>query len=95
MLVQLPNGKTVHMSIEQYLALDDSDIQYMVSVNCGSTASSPWCGSAVKGVGKVRTSDEDEDPEDTEGIDPEELDLDEETIPENFIEDPEAPESEN
>lgn len=93
MLVQLPNGKTVHMSIEQYLALEDSDIQYMISLNCGSTASSPWCGSAVKGVGKVRTKDEDDDPEATEGLDPEELDLDDETTQEFMMEDPEAPES--
>jgi len=50
MLIQLPNGKTVNMSIEQYLALDDADIKYMISTNCGSVASSPWCGSVLKQV---------------------------------------------
>ena len=77
MLVQLPNGKTVNMSIEQYLNLDEEDIQYMVSINCGSTASSPWCGSAVKKPGRIRISDEDDDPEVNKGIPEEELDLDE------------------
>lgn len=94
MLVQLPNGKTVSMSIEQYLALDDEDIQYMISKNCGSTASSPWCGSAVKKPGpKIRR--EDEDPDDDEGLDEEELELDD--VPENEfpVEDIDTPEPEN
>lgn len=78
MLVNLPNGKTVNMSIEQYLALTDEDIEYMIAVNCGSTASSPWCGSAVKKPGRIRVSDEDEDEDVNKGIDEDELDLDEE-----------------
>ena len=76
MLVQLPNGRTVNMSIEQYLALDDADIQYMISTGCGGIASSPWCGSAVKRPGRVRVKDEDDDPEETRGLSEDELDLD-------------------
>jgi len=94
LLVQLPNGKTVNMSIEQYLALEDEDIQYMISVNCGSTASSPWCGSAVKKPGRVRVSDEDPDPEVTEGLSEDELELDEDIQHETDIQDPDAPEQE-
>jgi len=92
-LVQLPNGKTVNMSIEQYLALDEQDIQYMISINCGSTASSPWCGSAVKKPGRIRITDEDPDPQELEGLTEDELDLDEEAwdIAENMA-DPDAPE---
>ena len=92
MLVQLPNGKTVNMSIEQYLALEDDDIQYMVSINCGSTASSPWCGSAVKKPGRVRVSDEDPDEDVNKGISEEELELDEDIQRESEIQDPDAPE---
>ncbi len=95
MLVQLPNGKTVNMSIEAYLALDEADIQYMVSINCGSTASSPWCGSAVKKPGKFRMSDEDEDPTELEGLDEDDRDLDDIPEQEFPLEDPEAPEPEN
>lgn len=94
MLVQLPNGKTVNMSIEQYLALEDDDIQYMVSINCGSTASSPWCGSAVKKPGRVRVSDEDPDEDINKGIPEDEQDLDDETQAENDIIDPDTQESE-
>ena len=93
MLVQLPNGKTVNMSIEQYLALEDEDIQYMISINCGSTASSPWCGSAVKKPGRVRATDEEEAPELTEGLPEDDLDLDDDVQPESEIRDPESPET--
>lgn len=95
MLVQLPNGKTVNMSIEAYLALDEADIQYMVSINCGSTASSPWCGSAVKKPGRLRISDEDEDPAELEGLDEDDLDLDEEAWDPQDIADPDSPEPED
>jgi len=94
LLVNLPNGKTVNMSIEQYLALEDEDIQYMISTNCGSTASSPWCGSAVKKPGRVRVSDEDPDPEATKGLSEDELELDEDIQSETDIQDPDAPEQE-
>ena len=80
MLIQLPNGRTVNMSIEQYLALEETDIQYMVSINCGSTTSSPWCGSVIKKPEKIRISDEDPDPEVNEGLTEDELDLDDETL---------------
>lgn len=80
------------MSIEQYLALDEADIQYMVSINCGSTASSPWCGSAVKKPGRIRIDDEDPDEDINEGLDEDELDLDDEAYDPLDIADPDAPE---
>ena len=86
MLVQLQNGKTVYMSLEQYLAMEESDFQYLVSVNYGSVASSPWCGSALKKPGRIRTKDEDDDPDDLEGIPEEELDLDDD-LPDPLIND--------
>lgn len=93
MLVNLPNGKTVNLTIEQYLSLSDEDIQYMISVNCGSTASSPWCGSAIKKPGKIRLSDEIDDEDVNEGMDEDDLDLDDELQePVDYI-DPEAPET--
>jgi hypothetical protein len=93
-LVQLPNGKTVNMSIEQYLALNEEDIQYMISINCGSTASSPWCGSVVKKPGRMRIDDEDPDEDVNTGLSEDELDLDEEAWDPQDTADPEAPEIE-
>ena len=47
MLYQLPNGKTIHLTLEQYLAITDEDIQYLVSIEYGNIIHSPWAESAV------------------------------------------------
>jgi hypothetical protein len=48
MIYQLPNGKIIHLSIEEYLDLSDQDIQYLMSVNAGDYAGSPFHASAIK-----------------------------------------------
>jgi hypothetical protein len=47
MLYQLPNGKVIHLSIEEYLDLTDEDIQYMMSLDFGEHIHNPFTGSAV------------------------------------------------
>ena len=47
MLYQLPNGKVIFITIEQYLELTDEDIQYMMSVDYGEYALNPFTDSAV------------------------------------------------
>ena len=47
MLYQLPNGKVVHLTLDQYLNVTDEDIQYLVSLDYGSVIHSPWTESAV------------------------------------------------
>ena len=47
MLYQLPNGKVIYITIEQFLELTDEDIQYMMSINHGDYASNPFTDSAV------------------------------------------------
>lgn len=47
MLYQLPNGKVIFITIEQYLELTDEDIQFMMSVDYGEHASNPFTDSAV------------------------------------------------
>lgn len=47
MLYQLPNGKVVHLSIEEYLDLTDEDIQYLMSIDYGEHIINPFKGSAV------------------------------------------------
>ncbi len=32
---QLPNGKVIYISIEEYLALTDADIQYLIALDYG------------------------------------------------------------
>ncbi len=60
MIYQLPNGKIVNLSIEEYLDLTDEDIQYLMSENAGNYANSPWHGSAIK-----KHRDKDNTEEDT------------------------------
>jgi hypothetical protein len=47
MLYQLPNGKVIHLSIEEYLDLTDEDIQYMMSLDFGEHIYNPFTGSAI------------------------------------------------
>lgn len=47
MLYQLPNGKVIYLTIEQYLELTDEDIQYLMSLNAGEFALNPFTDSAV------------------------------------------------
>lgn len=48
MLYQLPNGKVVHLSIEEYLDLTDEDVQYLMSIDYGEHIRDPFTGSAVE-----------------------------------------------
>lgn len=48
MIYQLPNGKVIHITVEEYLDLTDQDIQYLISINAGNHVHSPWHGSVVK-----------------------------------------------
>ena len=47
MLYQLPNGKVVNLTIDQFLDMTDEDIQYMMSMNAGDHVNSPWYGSII------------------------------------------------
>ena len=44
---QLPNGKVIYISIEEYLALTDADIQYLIALDYGEVITNPFSGSAV------------------------------------------------
>jgi len=46
-LYQLPNGKTIYLTIEEFLSLTDNDIQYLVSIDCGEAILNPFKGSAT------------------------------------------------
>jgi hypothetical protein len=44
---QLPNGKVVILSVEEYLNMKDKDIQFLLSINAGEYVANPWAGSAI------------------------------------------------
>jgi hypothetical protein len=70
MIYQLPNGKVVHLSIEEYLDLTDEDIQYLMSIDYGEHIRDPFLGSAVESNTKEKYYDfeflpqDEEDPND-------------------------------
>jgi len=47
MLYQLPNGKVIHLSVEEYLNLTDEDIQYLMSIDYGEHIRDPFIDSAI------------------------------------------------
>ena len=48
MIYQLPNGKVINITIEEYLEITDLDIQYLMSLDFGEYMSDPFAASAVK-----------------------------------------------
>ena len=59
MLYQLPNGKVIQLSIDQYLALTDQDLQYLVAINYGETITSPWYNSVISDKHVLKIDKED------------------------------------
>ena len=47
MLYQLPNGKVIEMSTEQYLEMTDEDFEYLIAYNYGEMQENPWFGSVI------------------------------------------------
>ncbi len=57
MQYQLPNGKVIHLSIEEYLDLTDEDVQYFMSIDYGEHIRDPFTGSAVENNTKEKYYD--------------------------------------
>jgi len=67
-LYQLPNGKTIYLTVEEYLSLTDADVQYLISLNCGDTLLDPFFGSAVEKNTKEKYYDFDYLPSDDDEV---------------------------
>lgn len=48
MQYQLPNGKVINLSLDQFLDMTDEDIQYLISKEYGEYIRDPFNGSAVE-----------------------------------------------
>jgi hypothetical protein len=81
MLYQLPNGKVVHLSLEDYLNLTEKDIQYLLSINAGDYIASPWAESAI---GRNRRDPEEDEEEEDEDDGTEYYEFDEDFFPPEF-----------
>jgi len=65
MQYQLPNGKVINLTIEEYLNLTDDDIQFLIAYNYGDTITDPFTGSTLNKNKKIeRVYDFDNIPDD-------------------------------
>lgn len=47
MIYQLPNGKVIEISTEQYFEMSDEEFEYLVAYNYGEIVENPWFGSVI------------------------------------------------
>lgn len=53
MFYQLPNGKVIEISTEQYLEMSDEDFEYLLAYNHGDVVENPWHGSILNKHDKI------------------------------------------
>lgn len=64
MLYNLPNGKVIEISVEQYLDMDDEEFEYLLSINYGETIENPFFGSILESKTKPEVEDQNVPPVD-------------------------------
>lgn len=47
MLYQLPNGKVIEISTEQFVEMSDEELEYLIAYNFGEVQENPWFGSVL------------------------------------------------
>jgi len=47
MLYQLPNGRVIELSTEQYFQMTDDELEYLIAYNFGDNVEDPWFGSVI------------------------------------------------
>lgn len=52
LIYQLPNGKCIRLTVEEYLDLTEEDIKYIESLDFGESAVNPWLDSPLSKKGK-------------------------------------------
>jgi len=47
MFYQLPNGKVIEMTTEQFVEMSDEELEYLIAYNYGDILENPWLGSVL------------------------------------------------
>lgn len=87
MLYQLPNGKCVELTIEQFLRMTDEELKGMVAFNAGDEVNDPFALSVLR-YGPHHMSEDVEDIDDYREVplsDLTEVDLEEKLYDDDFI----------
>lgn len=66
MLYQLPNGKCIEITLEQFLRLTDQDINDLTAFNTGDMINDPFAVSVLRYGPSKRSEEEEDDDEETE-----------------------------
>lgn len=53
MFYQLPNGKVIEISTEQYFEMSDEELEYLIAYNYGDVVENPWFGSILSKHEKI------------------------------------------
>lgn len=69
MLYQLPDGRVIELSTEQYFDLTDEELRSLISTNYGENIDNPFFGSVLQKPGAMVIDDADEFLESIEEID--------------------------
>lgn len=60
MLYQLPNGRTVYLTVEEFLDLTKEEEQYLISIGYGEVITDPWYASHLS-KGEIKNTDNEDD----------------------------------
>lgn len=47
MFYQLPNGRVIEMTTEQFVEMSDEELEYLIAYNYGDVLENPWLGSVL------------------------------------------------
>lgn len=68
MIINLPNGKTIEVSLEVYLRMTDDDFEYLMSLNFGDEVGNPFVASVLV-HGEIRGPEEEDEESESEDVD--------------------------
>ena len=57
MLYQLPNGKVIEISTEQFVEMSDEELEYLIAYNYGDVVENPWHGSILNKPSSILDDD--------------------------------------
>jgi hypothetical protein len=57
MFYQLPNGKVIELSTEQYIEMSDEELEYLIAYNYGDIYENPWHGSILTKHDRIHDED--------------------------------------
>lgn len=60
MFYQLPTGRVIEISTEQYFEMSDEELEYLIAYNYGDIVENPWYGSILHKSSKVKDPPEEE-----------------------------------